>query len=478
MPATETAAPEFISFDPMTGDMVWRGPVARAAQVDAAVAAARAAFPGWRRTPLAERIAIARRFAAAVAGEREVLARLISRETGKPYWEALTEVDGVRAKVEISITAQAERAGERIGEAAGLRTALRHRPHGVLAVIGPYNFPAHLPNGHIVPALLAGNAVLFKPSEKTPAVGCYMADIWRQAGLPEGVLQVLPGNGETGRLLVASPGIDGVLFTGGVVAGQAIHRALANAPQKILALELGGNAPLVVTEPADPEAVAHLVVQSAYISAGQRCTCTRRLILPEGAFGDAVLARLTALIDRIIAAGPFAEPAPFMGPVIDNDAADALLAAQEQMIGRGAVAIRKSERLAPGKPLLSPALLDVTHQAEREDREFFGPLLQVIRVPDFDAALAEANDTAFGLSAGLIGGSAEDYARFADEVRAGIVNWNRPTTGAASSAPFGGVGVSGNHRPSAYYAADYCAYPVASLESDEAAFAIATGLTA
>jgi succinylglutamic semialdehyde dehydrogenase len=201
------------------------------------------------------------------------------------------------------------------------------------------------------------------------------------------------------------------------------------------------------------------------------------LIVPEGAFGDSVIAALLGVVDRIRVDQPFAEPAPFMSALVDNAAADAILAGQERMIAAGAVVLRRSERIAEGKPLLTPGLLDVTDQSDREDREYFGPLLQLIRVPDFDAALVEANATRFGLSAGLIGGNEEDYARFQDEIRAGVVNWNRPTTGAASSAPFGGVGVSGNHRPSAYYAADYCAYPVASLEADTASFEITTGLS-
>lgn len=474
MSDSEPAA--IVSTDPVTGELLWQGAPARAAEIDAAVVAARRESRGWRHVPLDDRIAIARGFAQQVAARREEFATLIAKETGKPYWEALTEADSVRAKVEISIAAQAERAGRRETEAAGVRAVLRHRPHGVLTVLGPYNFPAHLPNGHIVPALLAGNVVIFKPSEKAPATGLFMAGLWHDAGLPPHALTALVGDGETGKALVSHEGVDGILFTGGVTAGQAIHHALADQPQKIVALELGGNAPLVIAEPADPEAAAHLIVQSAYISAGQRCSCARRLIVPEGAFGDSVIAALLAVVDRIRVDQPFADPAPFMSALVDNAAADAILAGQDRMIAAGAVALRRSERISEGKPLLTPGLLDVTGQSEREDREYFGPLLQLIRVTDFDAALAEANATRFGLSAGLIGGKEEDYARFQDEIRAGVVNWNRPTTGAASSAPFGGVGVSGNHRPSAYYAADYCAYPVASLEADSAAFKIETGL--
>lgn len=459
------------SIDPCTGGVVWQGPPGDPA---VAVAAARAAFPGWSAASLHERIAVARRFADIVGQRAEDFATLIARETGKPLWETRTEVASVRAKVEISITAQAERAGNRTGEIAGVRQVLRHRPHGVLAVLGPYNFPAHLPNGHIVPALLAGNTVVFKPSELTPAVADFMATCWDAAGLPAGVLTVVHGDGETGKAL-AGADIDGLLFTGSPRTGAALARQFAETPHKILALEMGGNNPLIVWDvPAERlDAAAALVVQSAYLSAGQRCTCARRLIVGPGS--APLLDRVTALLDRIVVGAPFDSPQPFIGPVIDNRAADALQAAFGALIGKGAKVLRVLARRDMAKPFLMPGLIDVTGVAP-SDVELFGPVLQLIRVPDFAAAIAQANATRFGLSAGLIGGDAALYDRFWRESRAGVVNWNRPTNGAASNAPFGGVGLSGNHRPSAYYAADYCAWPVASLEADAPDGSIATGL--
>jgi succinylglutamic semialdehyde dehydrogenase len=361
-----------------------------------------------------------------------------------------------------------------------VRQVVRHKPHGVLAVLGPYNFPAHLPNGHIVPALLAGNGVVFKPSELTPAVAAFMVDCWREAGLPDGLLGLVQGAGDTGRALAGHPDIDGLLFTGSASTGAALHRQFADTPQKILALEMGGNNPLIVWDVAEGQlaATAELIVQSAYLSAGQRCTCARRLILEDSRAVE-MIAYVVELIDRLIVGAPFDEPQPFMGPVIDNRAADRLLAGAARLTATGGTAIRPLRRLIADKPFLTPALIDATTAAERPDEELFGPVLQVIRVPDFDAALTEANATRFGLSAGLIGGDAALYDRFWRASRAGVVNWNRPTNGAASNAPFGGVGLSGNHRPSAYYAADYCAFPVASLEADAPlAGGIATGLRA
>ncbi len=455
---------EIVSINPVTSEALWSGPAVDAAGVDATMARARRAAGAWALTALAERIAVARAYADQVRTAAEPLARLISQETGKPLWETRTEVASVVGKVEISIAAQAERAGVSAQDTGGMVQALRHKPHGVLAVLGPYNFPAHLPNGHIVPALLAGNAVVFKPSELTPAVGLYMAELWAKAGLPEGALQVVVGAAETGRALAGHPDLDGLLFTGSAMTGLALHRQFAGQPGKMLALEMGGDNPLVVWDAADAAAAAQLIVQSAYLSAGQRCTCARRLILPAGPKGDAILDTVTALIDRVIIGAPFDEPQPFMGPVIANPAAERLLSAAESLIGHGARAIRPLNRLVEGRPFLSPALLDVTEVAERPDEEYFGPLLQLIRVPDFEAAITEANNTAYGLAAGLISDDEALYRRFWAGARAGIVNWNRPLTGASSKAPFGGVGLSGNHRPSAYYAADYCAYPVAGLE--------------
>jgi succinylglutamic semialdehyde dehydrogenase len=472
------SASEIISLDPCTNAVVWRGAAADAARIEAAVASARAAFGDWAEAPAEARRQVALDFAQGVRDDREAIARLISLETGKPFWETLTEADSVAAKVAIAIRAQDVRAGEAVAEAAGVRQALRHRPHGVLAVIGPFNFPMHLANGHIVPALLAGNAVVFKPSEKTPASGLRMAELWRQAGLPEGVLQVVIGYGAAGQALVAHPDIDGVLFTGGAAAGRNIHQALAGRPDKILALELGGNNPLVAWDVDDAEDAAHLIVQSAFVSAGQRCSCARRLIVPTGAEGDRIVAALVAVVDRLRVGAPFDSPAPFLGPVIDNPAAEAMLTAQARLQDAGAQVLRPLARLRPDRPLLRPGLIEVSQIAARPDEEYFGPLLQISRATDFGDAVTQASATRFGLAAGLIGGDEALYRRFWRGVRAGIVNWNRPTTGASSAAPFGGVGASGNHRASAFYAADYCAYPVAGLESADAAFRIDNGLDA
>jgi succinylglutamic semialdehyde dehydrogenase len=464
---------ELISVEPATGSELWRGPHG---DVDAEVAAARDAWPEWAAMAFAKRVDLLKRFAERLKANGEPLADLIARETGKPLWEARTEVESVANKVDISIKAYAERSAQRRSEGAmGSRTAVRHKPHGVLAVLGPYNFPAHLPNGHIIPALLAGNAVIFKPSEKTPAVGEMLINLYREAGIPEGVVRLVQGGPDEGKALVVHRDIDGVLFTGSARAGIAINRALAARPDRIVALEMGGNNPIVAWDTADMTNAATLIVQSAFLSAGQRCSNARRLIIKES-LAAPLLEAIKKLTDRLIVGGPHDEPQPYMGPVIDNETADGLMDSFLYLISNGGTAVRFMTRPDERLPFLTPGIVDITNIAERPDVELFGPLLQVVRVPDFDAAIAEANATAYGLSASLIGGNSKDYDQFWANVRAGVINWNKPTNGAASNQPFGGVGLSGNHRPSAYYAADYCAYPVSSSEADAPRATIGIGL--
>lgn len=463
---------EIISHEPATDAELWRGKVG---DVDEMVMRARRAWPQWAAQPLATRIELMRRFANEVRKEQDHFAELIARETGKPLWEARGEVESVVAKVEISVRAYAERTGQRKLDSALQGTAaVRHKPHGVMAVLGPFNFPAHLPNGHIVPALIAGNAVVFKPSEKTPAVGEFLLKCFHAAGVSAAVVQLLVGGPEEGKALVAHEGIDGVLFTGSAQAGIAINRKLAANPGKIVALEMGGNNPLVLWDTPKISDAAVLIVQSAFTTAGQRCTAARRLIVKASLY-DQAIEEVKRLTNRLIVGAPFDEPAPFMGPVIDMQAADQLTESFLYLLSHGGKAITHMKRPREGLPFVSPGLIDTTAMAERPDVELFGPLLQVIKVDDFDQAIAEANNTRFGLAASLVGGNPQEYNRFWANIRAGIVNWNRPTSGASSAAPFGGVGFSGNHRPAAFYAADYCAYPVASTEMEQPRATVGVG---
>lgn len=455
------------SHNPVTRELVFQGDIATTDDVDHAVSAARQAFPAWCRTSLNDRVTILKRYATLLEKARESIAALIGRETGKPLWDARTEVAAMIGKIGISIEMHGRRTGTTITESPDQNMVLRHRPHGVLAVLGPFNFPGHLPNGHIVPALLAGNTVVFKPSEFAPAVATAMAQLWQEAGLPEDVLQLIIGDGTTGAALAHHPGIDGLCFTGSSRTGQKLHEAFARQPQKILALEMGGNNPLVIAEGIDPAGAIHHILVSAFITAGQRCSCARRLIVPHGTWGDDFLAMLRSATASLHVGRWDDTPPPFLGAVISDAAASHVLDAQEKLLALGATAMLPTTLVPESTTLLTPGLIDISPIDHPPDEEVFGPLLQIQRYRDFPHALELANATRYGLSAGLLSKDIAQWQTFVTSIRAGVVNWNRPLTGASSALPFGGVGASGNHRPSAAYASDYCSYPVASLESTE-----------
>lgn len=457
--------PHLTTHDPSTGLQSWTGAAATAAEIDMACEAARVAFSRWAGVSLAQRIAVCGRFRDLLKANSEPLAQLISAEVGKPWWEARTEVTSMANKIDISIQAYSARTGEAAGTIAEGEAVVRHRPHGVFAVFGPYNFPGHLPNGHIAPALIAGNTLVFKPSEYAPRTAIKTVELWVEAGLPRGVLNLVNGARETGAALSEHAALDGILFTGSYRTGVKLHRQFAGRPGKMLALEMGGNNALAIWDAADTDAAVHHTVFSAFVSAGQRCTCARRLIVSDCSKGQAFLKRLVEVSAKIRIGKADQEPAPFMGPVVSAEIAQRLLQAHDDLLALGGKPLLEMRHLVAGTGFLSPGIVDVTDVVGAPDEEWFGPLLQVVRVPNFDAALAAVNATEYGLAAGLLSDDPALWKQFMLQARAGIVNWNRPTTGAASTAPFGGIGKSGNHRPSAYYAADYCAYPVASIES-------------
>lgn len=454
------------STNPATGQIFWGGSSATTEEVNAASHSARVSLGSWAKISFDDRAKVMQRFATCVESHKDQLATLISIETGKPLWESYTEVTSVIAKINISIQACKERTWPKENITPDANSWIRYKPHGVIVVLGVFNFPAHLSNGHIIPALLAGNTVLYKPSEHTPAVAELIMQCWHESEAPPGVIQCLQGGVEVGKSLLSCD-IQGVYFTGSYQTGSRIHQQFSKHPEVILALEMGGNNPLVVDEVRDLDAAVYQTLLSTLITSGQRCTCARRVILPDNAFGDAFLNRFLQTIDSLVI-GPYDQDiTPFMGPVISHTQAIHLLNTQEQLINLGGNSLREMTILKPHTGLISPGVMDMTGVQQAPDEEYFGPFIQLYRYHHFDEAIALANQTRYGLSAGLLSDSLKKYQKFYDAVRTGLVNWNKPTTGAASTLPFGGVGLSGNHRPSAYFAADYCAFPVASMEQPQ-----------
>jgi succinylglutamic semialdehyde dehydrogenase len=455
------------STNPANGELVWRGRSATQEQVNAAVDAAKKAQEMWYSIGVEARIQFIETFTQLLSKRVDAWTYAIAEETGKTLWETETEVKAMLSKMDLSIQAYYERTGEYAESLSVGDVVIRHKPHGVMAVYGPFNFPGHLPNGHIIPALIAGNTIVLKPSELTPRVGQMMAELWNEAALPAGVLNLVQGEKETGQYLAQNPNVNGVLFTGSSKVGHQLHANFAGQPDKMLALEMGGNNPLIVSRVKNTQAAVHDIIQSAFLTAGQRCTCARRLFLPNGQAGDVILAALKAAVCKI-QVQPFNAPEqPFIGSLISEQAALDILTAQNKLLAAGGQIIVPVVHLKKGTGLTQPGLIDMSQSSYSEDKEYFGPLLQVYRYETFEEAIVMANQTKYGLSAGLLSDSRDDYEQFVAQIRAGIVNWNKQMTGALGQAPFGGVGASGNHRASAYYAADYCAYPVASIEQNE-----------
>lgn len=453
----------FTSVNPADGSFIWQGTHATEADIQAACDAAHRALAGWSGLVFAKRAAYMQGFAEQIESKRQELTLLIARETGKPLWEAATEVSSVIAKIKLSIQSYQERTAEKRMDNADASSCLRYKPHGVVAVLGPFNFPAHISNGHIVPALLAGNTLIYKPSELTPAVAEFVVQTWQDSGLPAGVLNLIQGGASCAKSLLQQD-LQGVYFTGSYKTGLQINKQFSDRPEIILALEMGGNNPLIIDQVKNTEAAVYQTLLSTFITAGQRCTCARRILVPDNEAGDHFLEQLIKACKKLVVAEYSHEPEPFMGPVISHEHALAHLQAFQALKQAGGQLLLPMSLLAEGTGLLSPGIIDMTQVKQPADEEIFAPLAQIYRYQDFEQALSLANQTRYGLAAGLFSDNADHYQQFYQTIRAGLINWNRPTTGAASNLPFGGIGRSGNHRPSAYFAADYCAYPIASLE--------------
>jgi len=450
----------FKSMNPLTGEILWEGNFAVESQLNTAMKAANECHEGWSAASIQTRVKIIRKFYALLEKNKLTMTKLISDETGKTHADAASEVAATLAKLNNSVLAFKKRTGSQKSSIGSMEATLQHSSHGVMSVVGPFNFPLHLPNGHITPALIAGNTIVYKPSESTPMVAEYMMMLWDKAGLPAGVINMVHGGKDIVQGLCKHPLNNGLLFTGSYKVGKQINKIMANYPEKILALELGGNNPLVVWSTKKLNAAADLIFESAFISSGQRCTCARRLILPNNKNGKKILAKLKQKIQSL----SYADPSDlYYGPLISPKATEGFLAFQDKLIHLGAKTILKAKKVRGSFNLVTPSLINITGMTKSYDEENFGPMLQVFFADTFDAAVAEANNTKYGLAAGLISDNEKLFDGFVRRINAGVINFNSTTTGASGAFPFGGIGRSGNLRPAGFYAADYCAWPKASI---------------
>ena len=450
----------FKSMNPLTGEILWEGNFANATQLNAAMRAAHKSHDEWSAESIQTRIKIIRKFYALLEKNKLTMTKLISDETGKTHADAASEVAATLAKLNNSILAFKKRTGSQKNSIGTMEATLQHSSHGVMSVVGPFNFPLHLPNGHITPALIAGNTIVYKPSESTPMVAEYMMMLWDKAGLPAGVINMIHGGKDIVQGLCKHSINNGLLFTGSYKVGKQINKIMADYPEKILALELGGNNPLVVWSTKKLNAAADIIFESAFISSGQRCTCARRLILPNNKNGKKILAKLKQKIQSLSYADPLDL---YYGPLISPKATEGFLAFQDKLIHLGAKTILKARKVRGSFNLVTPSLINITGMTKSYDKENFGPMLQVFFADTFDEAVAEANNTKYGLAAGLISDNEKLFDGFVRRINAGVINFNSTTTGASGAFPFGGIGRSGNLRPAGFYAADYCAWPKASI---------------
>lgn len=430
-----------------------------------------------------------------------MIADLIRDETGKVTWDARQEAALLVSKVEITLEDSPESPRRRVLPFEVSVSATRQgrawfRPHGVMAVIGPYNFPMHLPNGHIVPALLMGNTIVFKPSDKAPGCGQALAELFQEAldhaGAPSGVFNLVQGGADIAAATASHPGLDGILFTGSWPVGRRILEANLDRPSRLIALEMGGNNPAVVMDDADLGLALAECVRSAFITTGQRCTCTRRIIVHER-IADRFIGAVCRAAGALVIGDPRSDGPVFMGPIISDEARRNVLEYQSALRRAGAEVLLESRALdLPGMGwYVTPGVIRVNgfHNGSPVrgpgspefdagcDMEVFGPIVRVCVVRSLDEAIRQANATNFGLAAAIFTGDCAAAERFALECRAGCVNVNCGTAGASSRLPFGGLGLSGNHRPAGAFSLDSCAYPVAGLFESGAEAASVPGMT-
>lgn len=470
----ELTGDSIVSTNPANpSEVLWRGG-SRMSHVDDAVRAAREAFPAWAATSLEDRIAVLRRWQKVTTQHAETLARLITDEMGKTLAESLFEAKALAGKVDITLDDYSiGRVSEYEVAVSATRAGLcKFKPHGVMAVVGPFNFPAHLANGHFVPALLMGNTIVFKPSEKTPAVGQMLAQMMEEAELPRGVFNLVQGAGDVAAKLVSHAEINGILFTGSWAVGRRILEANLDHPGRIIALEMGGNNPTVVMHDAHLKQAVLECVRASFATTGQRCTCTRRFLVQRGIADRFIRGFCKATSTLLVGPGRAAEPV-FMGPLVSEQAVDAVLAFQRDLVKAGGKALLEASRIdTPSRGhFISPGVVEVERFTLDRDCEVFGPLAQIAVFDSLDEAIAQANATQYGLAASIFTTSDAAYEQFFRECRAGCINRNTGTAGASSKLPFGGLGHSGNNRPAGAYSVDYCAYPVANMieKSDVAA---------
>jgi len=424
-----------------TRDVVSCFPESDAKDADAAVSAVAAGWREWADTAPERRAQVLQDAADVLERERAGLIPQLVREEGKTLAEATMEVSRTPANLRFYAGEALRTAGVTLPTGDGSLVFTMRGPVGVVAAITPWNFPLNIPSRKLGPALAAGNGVVFKPSDVTPLLGQRLVDALLEAGLPPGAIAVLHGGAEVAQALVADERVDAVTFTGSTAVGEAIHRAVPASRRT--QLEMGGKNPVVVLEDADLDRAAALIAKGAFGLSGQACTGTSRVIVHADVH-DALVERIAAKA-AALRLGPGLEPGVDMGPQATERQKDTVLGYVRRALDDGAQLVTggpedpDGDALAHGHFVRPSVFTGVDPASELATEEVFGPVLAVLRAGDLDEALALADATRFGLSAGIVTADVGRALSFARRVTAGLVKVNQPTTGQAMNAPFGGL---------------------------------------
>jgi aldehyde dehydrogenase (NAD+) len=441
-----------------TADVIGDYAQADSAQVATAVAAARAAFPAYSRTTPQERHDWLSKVATEILARKEELGRLLSREEGKTLPEGIGEVTRAAQIFDFFAGEVLRIAGEKFASVRpGVDIEVTREPVGVVGVIAPWNFPIAIPAWKIAPALAYGNTVVFKPAELVPGCAHALAEIIVRAGFPKGVFNLVMGRGAVvGQAMLDHKHVDAISFTGSVATGRRVAAACAERMRKVQ-LEMGGKNPLVVLDDSDLGIAVESAVNGAFFSTGQRCTASSRLIVTEGVynrFADALAERMQGLV-----VGDALKTGVHIGPVVDQRQLDQDLAYVDIGKGEGAKLKLGGERLNRETPgfYMAPALfVDASNDMRISREEIFGPVAAMIPAKSYEHALELANDTEFGLCAGICTTSLKHATHFKRNVEAGMTMVNLPTAGVDYHAPFGGrKGSSLGAREQGRYAAEF-----------------------
>lgn len=450
---------------------LWEAPIFYD-HIEQVIVSAQKGYETWRKLKFEERITYLKKYQEAVRARKDDIAMALALEVGKPLWEAKTEAASVDSKVTVTISDSYERIKQKtIKEVMPkIDGHMIYKPLGPSFIIGPFNFPCHLANGQILSALLAGNSIIFKPSEKTIYSAQLMIECFHEAGFPEGVINFINGTGVTASRLTSDKRIKGIFFTGSKAVGERILENTYKDINKLVALELGGKNATIIHHDTNMSHALPELLRACFLTSGQRCTSTS-MILVHKKIEQEFIAQFTTLTKRIRVGHPTkSTPEAFMGPLIDQHAEKLYFDFCQTGLREGAEEILAPQKLDVGYKgyYVSPSI----HYAKKPNlsgrfiqEEIFGPNCFFIPYENIEEAIHIANCTEYGLAASVFTRDPSIYELCLRDIDSGLINLNRSTVGATARLPFGGLKNSGNHHPAAVSMIDHCVNVISSLET-------------